>query len=399
MGKNHILNRLIHLAVKDSEDIQDPKARLAVGKLSGAIGIVCNLILAGSKLLVGMLASSMSIMADGLNNLSDAASSIVTLIGFRLAEKPADADHPYGHARYEYLSGLAVAVMIILIGFELARNSVEKILHPTAVEFSLVTGVVLIFSILVKSGMFWMNENLGKMIHSNTLAATAADSRNDVITTGAVLLASLVEVFTGFQIDGFMGLAVALFILYSGANLAKETISPLLGEAANPELQKIIVDCVTSCPKVLGCHDLMVHDYGPGQRFASVHVEMDKDEDPLVCHELIDGMERDCLNNHGIHLVIHYDPVVTDNPQLERMKEIVLSILKVRDTRMTIHDFRMVPGEKHINLIFDIALPTELQGKEKEIQGALEEALNNLGDSTYQTVITFDPIAFNGGEA
>lgn len=395
MEKRGMTNFFLRIFVKHSKDIQESQVRSTVGKMSGLVGIVCNLLLAGSKFVVGILSASVSITADALNNLSDAASSIVTLIGFKLAEKPADADHPYGHARFEYLSGLAVAVMIIVIGFELAKSSVERILNPSAVEFSFITACVLLGSILVKLWLFLFNRKLGNMIHSTTLIATAADSRNDVITTSAVLAAAVVEYFTTWQIDGFMGLAVALFILYSGVDLAKDTISPLLGEGANPELQELITDYISSCPKVLGCHDLMVHDYGPGQRFASIHVEMDKDENPLVCHELIDCMERECLKIYGVHLVIHYDPVVTNNPELERLYHLVTAILKVKDERMSIHDFRMVPGEEHTNLIFDITFPTELRGQENTIKSALENALNDLGEGTYYTVITFDPVAFN----
>lgn len=385
----------LRLLAKDDQDIQQPQFRAKVGKMSGAVGILCNLILAGSKLFVGIIAASVSITADALNNLSDAASSIVTLLGFKMAEKPADDEHPYGHARFEYLSGLAVAVMIILIGFELAKSSVEKILHPSAVDMSLATGCVLVFSIVLKLWLWLFNSGMGKTIHSATLMATAQDSRNDVITTSAVLVAALIEYFTSWQIDGFMGLAVAIFILCSGMNLAKETISPLLGENANPEMREMIVDYIRSCPRVLGYHDLMVHDYGPGQRFASIHVEMDKNEDVMECHELIDDMERECLESHGIHLVIHYDPIVTDDPELDRMRQIVKSILKVRDERISIHDFRMVMGKGHTNLIFDISLPSELMGQEKEIKEALEKALNDLGETTYHTVITFDLLAFN----
>ncbi|MDD6811485.1 MAG: cation diffusion facilitator family transporter [Lachnospiraceae bacterium] len=385
----------LNLLAKDDQDIQKPQFRAKVGKMSGLVGILCNLILAGSKLVVGIVAASVSITADALNNLSDAASSIVTLLGFKMAEKPADEEHPYGHARFEYLSGLAVAVMIILIGFELARSSVDKILHPSAVEMTWITCCVLVLSIAVKLWLWLFNGKLSKIINSTTLMATAEDSRNDAITTGAVLVAALIEYFTSLQIDGFMGLAVAVFILYSGMNLAKQTISPLLGEGANSEMKEMIVDYIRSCPKVLGYHDLMVHDYGPGQRFASIHVEMDKDEDVLTCHELIDDMERECLESHGIHLVIHYDPIVTNDPELDRMKQIVTAVLKVRDERISIHDFRMVMGKGHTNLIFDMSLPAELLGQKKEIKEALEEALNDLGETTYHTVITFDLLAFN----
>ena len=386
---------LLRIFVKNKEDIQNPAVRSAIGSLSGAVGIGCNFLLFGLKLLVGLLASSVSIMADAMNNLSDATSSIVTLLGFKLAEKPADEEHPYGHARFEYLSGLAVAAMIIVIGFELAKTSVEKILHPTAVEFSVATVAVLLGSIAVKLWLSAFNTGLGNLIRSGTLQATAQDSRNDCIATGAVLVAGIVERFSGLKIDGFMGLGVALFILWSGWNLAKDTISPLLGEAADPQLRELIVDYITSNPKVLGIHDLMVHDYGPGQRFASLHVEMDRDEDPVACHEIIDDMERECYESHGIHLVIHYDPVVTNDPELDRMRQLVAAILRVKDERLSIHDFRMVPGKGHTNLIFDVSLPGDLKGQEKTLKAALEAALNDLGEGTYYTVITFDPAEFN----
>ena len=386
---------LLRLFVKNPAETQSPQTRAAVGTLSGITGIVCNLLLFAGKLIVGTLAGSVSITADAMNNLSDAASSIVTLLGFKLAEKPADEEHPYGHARYEYLTGLAVAAMILIIGFELGQSSVDKILHPADVEFSMVTAGVLLGSIAVKLWLSRFNQKLGGMIHSAALEATAADSRNDVLATAAVLTAGLVEWFTPWRIDGWMGLAVAVFILYSGWNLARETISPLLGHGADSDIKELIVDYIGTQEKVLGYHDLMVHDYGPGQRFASLHVEMDKDEDALLCHEIIDDMERECMASHGIHLVIHYDPVVVNDPELERMRQLVAAILRVKDSRLSIHDFRMVPGAGHTNLIFDVALPCDLRGEEKTIQTALENALNDLGEGKYYTVITFDQAAFN----
>ena len=383
-------NLLLRLFVKDHENTSDPGVRAKIGSMSGAVGILSNVLLFGFKLLAALLSGSVSIMADALNNLSDASGSIVTLVGFRLADRPADDKHPYGHARFEYLSGLAVSVLIILIGFELAKSSLDKILHPAAVEFTWVTAVVLIASVGVKSWMFLFNRSLGNRIHSASLHATAADSRNDCIATSAVLLAAVVERLTNLRVDGWMGIAVAVFILYSGWNLARETISPLLGENADEELRQEIVDYIASQPRVLGYHDLMVHDYGPGQRFASLHVEMDKNEDPLVCHELIDDMERECLKSHNVHLVIHYDPVVTDDPELTRLREAVKSLLAIKDPRLTIHDFRMVPGEGHTNLIFDVALPLELRGQENELKEALEQALSALDGRRYHCVITFD---------
>ena len=388
-------NLLLRLFVKDHTKPKEPKVRTAVGKLSGVVGIISNLVLFAMKLLVGTVSGSVAITADAMNNLSDAASAIVTLIGFKLAEKPADEDHPYGHARYEYLSGLAMAAMIIVIGFELAKTSFEKILEPTAVEFSLPVAIVLAGSVAVKLWLGLFNKNLGKYIDSSALLATAADSRNDAISTAAVLAAALIELMTQWRVDGYMGLAVALFILYSGAMLAKETISPLLGETASPELRELIVSVVTAQPKVLGYHDLMVHDYGPGQRFASMHVEMDQQEDPLECHELIDNLERECLARHNVHLVLHYDPVVIGDTELDRMRDVVQQILRQQDSRISVHDFRSVRGKEHTNLVFDVALPAELMGRKKQIKKQLDENLAQQEKGKYYTVITFDIGSFN----
>lgn len=385
---------LLRLFVKNPEDMSDSRVRAAIGSLSGWVGIACNLLLCLGKGIVGALTGSVSITADALNNLSDASGSIVTLIGFRVADKPADEHHPYGHARAEYLSGLAVAALILVIGLELVKTSAEKIFHPSAVEFSAVAAGVLIASIGVKLWMCLFNRKLSKMIGSTALQATAADSRNDCVTTSAVLLAAVIEHFLDIRVDGFFGLGVAAFILYSGWNLAKDTVSPLLGETADPELRQKIVDYIDQQPKVLGYHDLMVHDYGPGQRFASIHVEMDHREDPLECHELIDDMERECLRSHNVHLVIHYDPVVTDDPALTALKEQVTDLLHSRDERLRLHDFRMVQGKRHMNLVFDVALPSDLQGQEEDIQRAVEEALNTDGDRAYHVKITFDNAAF-----
>lgn len=387
-------NFLLRLFVRDHNNTKDPVVRSKIGSLSGFVGIACNLLLFAGKIAVGTLTGSMSITADAMNNLTDASSSIVTLIGFRLAQRPADEDHPYGHARFEYLSGLAVAAMIIVIGFELAKGSVEKIIHPTPVEYSVVAMAVLGASIAVKLWLSVFNSTLGKRISSTALMATAADSRNDVLATGVVLLAALVQYFTKWQIDAVLGLGVALFILWSGWNLIRETISPLLGEAASPELRELIVDYISEQPHVLGFHDLMVHDYGPGQRFASLHVEMDMRDDPLYCHELIDDMERECLRSHNIHLVIHYDPVVTDDPEMNALREQVSRFFLEKDERMTIHDFRMVRGTGHINLIFDVALPGDLRGQEKALKKELEAQLRT-SDTIYYTVITFDLAQFN----
>ena len=381
---------LLRLFVKNYKEPTDAMVRGRVGKLSGVVGIVCNLVLFAFKLLVGTISGAVSITADAMNNLSDATSAVVTLVGFKLAEKPADADHPYGHARYEYLSGLAVAALIVVIGVELAKASFEKILHPADVVFSLPVCIVLVLSIGMKLWMSLFNRYLGKYIQSTTLTATAADSRNDAISTTAVLVAGVVGTVLGWRIDGWMGMAVALFILYSGAMLAKETISPLLGENASPELREQIAVLVSDVPQVLGYHDLMVHDYGPGQRFASMHVEMDQKADPLECHELIDNLERACMETMGVHLSIHYDPVVTGDEEMDRLRLVVLQLLQQQDNRIAIHDFRMVRGQEYSNLIFDVELPAELLVRQNKIKQKLEEDLAQAEPHKYYTVITFD---------
>ncbi len=390
-----MIKLLLGLFVKDWQNTQEPRVRTGIGRLSGAVGIVCNALLAAGKLIIGAISGSVSITADAMNNLSDAASSVVTLVGFKLAEKPADDDHPYGHARYEYLSGLAVAALILLIGFELAKTSVGKIFSPESVSFTWPVAAVLVGSILLKLWLSLFNRRLGKLIDSGALLATAEDSRNDVIATAAVLLAGIIEAVTSWRVDGYMGLGVALFILYSGVSMAKQTISPLLGEAASPELRHLIVELMDTEPLVLGYHDLMVHDYGPGQRFGSLHVEMDQKQDPLLCHEIIDNLERRCLQQHNVHLVIHYDPVVTDDAEQEQLRSYLRRTLAAMDSRLSLHDFRMVRGTGHTNLIFDIALPLDWKNREKDIKRSLDEALAALGQGTFYTVITFDPEAFN----
>jgi len=384
---------LLKLFVKTS-DSSDPNYRSACGKLAGTAGIVCNILLFLGKLLAGLLSGSVSVMADAFNNLADASSSLVTLLGFKLAEKPADPHHPYGHARFEYLSGLVVAAMILLIGAELVKSSVDKILHPEAVAFTWLTAGILTASILVKLWLAGFCRKLGRQIGSAALEATAADSRNDVISTASVLAAGLLSMFFGWQIDGFVGLAVAVFILYSGVGIAKDTIDPLLGEAPDPGLVQMINDRILSYEKVLGIHDLMVHDYGPGRRFASVHVEMDSKEDPLICHDIIDNIERDFLEQYHIQLVVHYDPLVTDDAELTRMRELVTAEVRDIDQRLSLHDFRMVRGPGHTNLIFDLSIPFELESKKDELKSMIDRRVQ-FECKKYYTVITFDCEAFN----
>lgn len=386
---------LIRLFVKNSEDTENPQVRGKYGTMAGIVGILCNLVLFLGKLVIGTISGSVSIRADAVNNLSDASSNIVTLVAFQLARKPEDAEHPYGHARIEYLSGLTVAAMILLIGVELAKESFHKILYPEPVSFSWALVAVLGMSIAVKLWLAVFNRTLGKKIKSTSLMATAADSRNDVITTGAVLLAAVTARLTGMELDGYVGLLVAGFILWSGIGIAKDTISPLLGAPADPELVHLIRHEIEHFdPRILGVHDLMVHDYGPGQTFASIHVEVDRREDVLEMHEMIDRAERMMLEQHRIHLTIHYDPIVTDDAALQRMQKKVAEALHAIQPGLSLHDFRMVAGEKSTNLIFDVVLPDALRGKEQEIQSALEKAIQEPG-MEYRTVITFDTEAFN----
>ena len=381
---------LLHLFVKNHKNTDSPQVRTSIGSLAGFVGICCNVLLFGMKLLVGILAGSVSITADALNNLSDASGSIVTLVGFKMAGKPADEQHPYGHARAEYLSALGVAGLIFFIGFELVKSSLQKILRPEPVAFSALTAVILVISIGIKLWMSLFNRKLGKRIGSSALMATSADSRNDCIATTAVLAAALVERFLGLRVDGWFGLGVAAFILWSGWNLAKDTVSTLLGESADPLLREKILDYIASQPSVLGYHDLMVHDYGPGRQFASLHVEMDYREDPLKCHALIDDMERESLRSHGIHLVIHYDPVVTDDPELQRLKDLCTELLQQQDPRLTLHDFRMIQGQRHMNLVFDVALPSDLRQQQSQIRSELESALSREENRVYHVIINYD---------
>ena len=380
---------LLHLFIKDHENTRDPKVRSAYGKLAGLVGILCNILLFAGKLAVGLLSGAVSVTADAVNNLTDASSSVVTLLGFKLAERPADEEHPYGHARIEYLSALGVAAMILIIGVELAKSAWEKILHPAAVSLSPVVVGILIASILLKLWMSLFCKDLGKRIQSKALEATAADSRNDVISTLAVLCSLLLGHFLNWQIDGYIGMAVALFIIWSGCTLAKETISPLLGESADEELVASLRDLILSHDHVLGLHDLMVHDYGPGQCFASVHAEMDALDDPLLCHDILDDIERDAKQQLRIHLVVHYDPVITDDKELNHMKALVENEVKEIEPSLSIHDFRMVRGVKHTNLIFDLVIPYSLKGREAEFKKRIDERVQ-FENKKYYTVITFE---------
>ena len=354
---------LIRCFIKRPDDVKDAAVRTAYGNLASLVGMACNILLCIGKLLAGTLFGSIAIMADALNNLSDASSNVVSLVGFRLAAKAPDAEHPYGHARYEYLAGLVVSVTILAIGLSLLKESALKVLHPTPVAFSWLSIGVLAASILVKLWLSGFNRAVGKKINSETLMATAADSRNDVLTTGAVLLSTILCSLTGYGIiDGIMGVGVAAFILWSGWGLVMDTLSPLLGESPSPELVEHIERTVMSYPGVLGMHDLMVHDYGPGHQFASLHVEFPAETDPLTAHDVIDNIENDFLKKDRLQVTIHYDPIVTADASVGVLRARLKEHARQLDPRLSIHDLRIVPGDSHTNVLFDLVFPAGYTG-------------------------------------
>ena len=369
---------LIRCFIKRPDDVKDAAVRTAYGNLASLVGMACNILLCIGKLLAGTLFGSIAIMADALNNLSDASSNVVSLIGFRLAAKAPDAEHPYGHARYEYLAGLVVSVTILAIGLSLLKESALKVLHPTPVVFSWLSIGVLAASILVKLWMSALNKHIGTAIESETLLATAADARNDVITTAAVLAATILTKLTGFdRIDGLMGLGVAAFILYSGTMLVKDTIDPLLGAAPDPELVEHIEKKALSYPGVLGVHDLMIHDYGPGSRLVSFHLEMDAKDDVMHSHDVIDRIERDLLVEDGVIATVHFDPIVTGDAHVDELKTFLQNEVKELEPLANIHDLRIVPGPTHTNVIFDCAVPAEYMADKQHRGVKLVNALRN----------------------
>ncbi len=380
---------LIRMAVKERENAEEAALRERYGLLSSAVGIVCNLLLFAGKFLIGAFSKSVSIMADSVNNLSDAGSSVVTLIGFKVSGKPADADHPFGHARAEYIGGLVVAFMILLIGIEFSKSSLERILNPQPLQASAAAVLVLLLSIAVKLWMGSFNRYIGKKISSVALMATAQDSFNDVLTTAAVLLSLLLSHFTRWHLDGWMGLAVAFFILWSGFGIARDTVGPLLGQSPPHELVEEIEKRVRAYPGILGVHDLVVHSYGPRNWFASLHAEVCATDDILQSHDLIDNIERDVGEALHIHLVIHLDPIVMDDPALNELRAYTARCLQEIDPILSMHDFRLVRGQTHSNLIFDVTVPPGYRLSDRQLSRQLEEKIAEL-DAHYYTVITID---------
>lgn len=380
---------LVNLFVKDKENIHDPKVRQSYGRLSGLVGIVCNLLLFLLKLFAGLATGAVSIMADAFNNLSDAASSVVTLIGFYMAGKPADLDHPYGHGRIEYLSGLFVSAAILMTGVELMKSSVDKILHPEALSFSIASVVILVASILVKLWMSRFNYKVGNRIDSEAMKATGADSLSDCISTSAVLLGVLIAMLTGKNLDGWFGAVVALFVCYAGFNAAKETIQPLLGQAPDPELVRQIRERVMQEDKILGVHDLIIHDYGPGRRIISLHAEISYKEDILEAHDMIDNVERDLKEAFQCDATIHMDPVIHDDAEMNQIRHQVERIVREENPEWKIHDFRMVRGQTHTNLIFDLVIQPEDLVHAGEIENRMKSKIHEM-DQHFYAVVTVE---------
>ncbi len=366
-----------------NQTVTDPISRARYGKLAGRVGILCNLLLCAGKFAAGVLSGSLSITADAVNNLSDASSSVISLIGFKLSEKSADEEHPYGHGRYEYVAGFVVAAIILAIGFQLLKDGIAKIIKPTPVEFGIVPLAVLIVSIAVKLALMLFYLKIGRRINSETLTASAADSRNDVISTSAVLVAFVIAYFFDINLDGIMTALVALFVLFSGIGLIRDAMNPLLGKAPSVEQVEEIREKILSYDGVLGTHDLMIHDYGPGRQFASVHVEVPAGMTLIECHEVIDGIERDFFED-GLPMLIHPDPIVladpdSPDPELGQINAALAAIVKGIDERITVHDIRIVSSRDGCGgrkVIFDCVVPPETPLSEKEIGHEIEQSLS-----------------------
>lgn len=380
---------LIRLFVKDSEQVSNPDVRGRYGKLSGLVGVGTNLLLFVVKFLTGFFFHSIAIMADAVNNFSDMASSLITLIGFKLSSKPADAQHPYGHARMEYISGLIVSFLVMMVGVQLVQSSFGKILRPQPTGFGFVVVAILAVSILLKLWQSAFYAKIGKKIDSTALQASSQDSRNDVLSTAAVLLGALVSRYTGLMLDGWMGLAVAVFIIVSGIRLIIDTTSPLLGLAPTKELVREIYRKIMSYQGILGLHDLNVHNYGPGRCFASVHCEVPADEDIMVSHDIIDNIERDFLKDLNIHLVIHLDPIVTGDERTNELKGVVAGIIREISPDITMHDFRVVWGTTHSNLIFDVVVPYRFRMADDQLQQTLVDRIHQMNPN-YHAVVVVD---------
>ncbi len=377
------------LWIHEDPNTNDPEVRARYGMAAGIVGILSNLMLAVGKMLIGVIFGAIAIVADGINNLSDGVSSVLTLIGFRLSAQKADADHPYGHGRMEYITTLFIAIMMILVGFSLVRESFPKIFRPEEAHYTWLVYATLVLSIGIKlwQGLFY--RKLGKMIKSETLIANFRDSINDVLSTGAVLISIGITRLIGYNTDGLMGSLVAIFIMYSGAVLVKETLQPLLGEGADPELAARIEAGMMRYDGVIGVHDLAVHNYGPGRMFASAHAEVPAEQDVLISHDIIDNIERELRKELGIHLTIHLDPVITNDPELVHLHDEVQRILQEISEDLKFHDLRVVRGTTHTNILFDVVVPFGFPMKDEEILSRIDAALREI-QPDYFTVVEID---------
>lgn len=382
-------NWLVKTFIKRPDGGSDSTVRQRYGLLSGCVGIILNLALSAGKFLAGVLTGSIAVTADAFNNLSDAGSSVVTLVGFQLAGKGADDDHPFGHGRIEYLSGLLVALVIVLVGVELGKTSLEKIFRPQAVTFSWLGAGILLCSILVKLWMFFFNRTLSRRINSAAMMATATDSLSDVVTTSAVLLGTLAGHFLRLHIDGWVGVLVAVFILKAGWGAAKDTLDPLLGQSPHPEFVRAVQDTVLAHPEISGIHDLVIHDYGPGRVMLSLHAEIPMDADLLEAHDIIDNIEREIKGKYHAEAVIHMDPIATRDERTVALRTQTAAMVREIDPEMTIHDFRITPGPHHTNLIFDVAAPRHNKLADDEIKAAIAKKAAALEGSLF-TVVSVD---------
>ena len=384
-----MINFIIKKFIKNYENVNEPKVRESYGVTASITGIIANTLLSAGKILTGIIFNSISVTADGVNNLSDAASSVITLIGFKISSKPADKDHPFGHARMEYLTGLILGIAVLLVGVELIKSSFNKIINPSKTIFSMEMIIVLSISVLTKLWLSLFYKKLGDKISSAPLKASSIDSRNDVISTIVVLLSLLISEFTGYEVDGYVGVLVALFILYSGFDILRDILNPLLGEMPNVEFIESIENKILSYNGIENIHDLVVHNYGPNRHFASVHAEVDATEDILKSHDLIDNIERDFAKELNINLVIHLDPIITDDEEINELRNMTDKIVKSIDERFSMHDFRVVKGETHTNLIFDVVVPVDYDIKSSKLVDLIEKKVQNQNE-TYFAVVTVD---------
>jgi cation diffusion facilitator family transporter len=380
---------LIKKFIKNPEDIDNLKVRRSYGTLSSFVGIICNIFLFCAKYLLGTFSNSISIVSDAFNNLTDSAGCIVTLLGYKMSSKPADKNHPFGHGRMEYLSTLTIAIIILMVGFELLKNSFSKIIHPDELKFSIITIISLILSVCLKLWMSCFNNKLGKKINSGVLIATSKDSKTDAVATSATIIAIITSLFTKFPVDGVIGILVSIFIMKSGYDIIKDTIDDLLGKPADPELVKSIKEYIQQSDKIIGIHDLIIHNYGPGNMIASCHAEVRSDEDFIAVHDSIDIIEREIYSKLNILMTIHMDPVEVDNELVNKCKSRILEIVETIDDSLCIHDFRIVTGETHTNLVFDLVVPYGFKYKNEDIKKIIDDNLKD-DEIKYFTVITFD---------